>query len=106
MLFFPLTLAYAVIVQRAMDVPILLRMGSKYLLTSTALKIFRIAGIAALIWFVGIPLFTHHHAPLTTAFWAAVLLLFGFLFLKKRSPTDLCNSGSTANSFGKRLTPK
>ena len=89
MLFFPLTLAYVVIVQRAMDVPILLRMGSKYLLASTTVKILRIAGIAALIWFVGIPLFIHHHKPTTTAFWVAVLLLFGFLFLKKRSPTDL-----------------
>ncbi len=89
MLFFPLTLAYVVIVQRAMDVRILLRMGSKYLLASTTLKVFRIAGIAALIWFIAVPLFTHHHDPLTAAFWGAVLLLFGFLFLKKKSPTDL-----------------
>ena len=89
MLFFPLTLAYVVIVQRAMDVRILLRMGSKYVLASASLKVFRIAGIVALLWFVAIPLFTHHHDLLTTAFWGAVLLLFGFLFLKKRSPTDL-----------------
>ena len=61
MLFFPLTLAYVVIVQRAMDVRILLRMGSKYLLASTTVNIFRIAGIAALIWLVAVPLFTHHH---------------------------------------------
>ncbi len=89
MLFFPLTLAYVVIVQRAMDVRILLRMGSKYLLASATLKIFRIAGIAALIWFIAVPLFAHHHDLLTTAFWSAVLLLVGFLFLKQKSPTDL-----------------
>jgi len=89
MLFFPLTLAYVVIVQRAMDVRILLRMGSKYLLASATLMAFRIAGIAALIWFIAVPLFTRHHGPVTTAFWGAVLLFFGFLFLKKRSPTDL-----------------
>jgi sigma-B regulation protein RsbU (phosphoserine phosphatase) len=89
MLFFPLALAYVVIVQRAMDVRILLRMASKYLLASTTLKVFRIAGIAALIWFIAVPFFTHHHDPLTAAFWGAALLLFGFLFLKKRSPTDL-----------------
>lgn len=89
MLFFPLTLAYVVIVQRAMDVRILLRMGSKYLLATTTLKVFRFAGIAALTWFIALPLFAHHQAPLTTAFWTAVLLLFGFLFLKKTSPTDL-----------------
>ncbi|MBV8832976.1 MAG: SpoIIE family protein phosphatase [Acidobacteriaceae bacterium] len=89
MLFFPLTLAYVVIVQRAMDVRILLRMGSKYLLASTTVKVFRIAGIAALIWFIAVPLFTRHRDPLIAAPWAAALLLFGFLFLKKRSPTDL-----------------
>ncbi|MGI8988379.1 MAG: GAF domain-containing protein [Bryobacteraceae bacterium] len=89
MLFFPLTLAYVVIVQRAMDVRILLRIGSKYLLASTTVKVFRFAGIAALIWFIAIPFFTRHHDPLNTVFWGAVLLLFGFLFLKKRSPTDL-----------------
>ena len=89
MLFFPLTLAYVVIVQRAMDVRILLRMGSKYLLARTTLAIARVAGMAALIWFIAIPLFTRHHNPVVAAFWGAVLLLFGFLFLKKRSPTDL-----------------
>ena len=89
MLFFPLTLAYVVIVQRAMNVRILLRMGSKYLLASTTVKVFRIAGIAALIWFIAVPLFTHHQDPLTATFWGALLLLFGFLFLKKKSPTDL-----------------
>lgn len=89
MLFFPLTLAYVVVVQRAMDVPILLRMGSKYLLASTTLKIFRVSGIAALIWFIGVPLFTHHHDPLTSALWGVVLVLFGFLFFKRSSPTDL-----------------
>ena len=89
MLFFPLTLAYVVIVQRAMDVRILLRIGSKYLLASATVWIFRIFGIAALIWFIALPLFTRRHDPLSTAFWGAVLLVFGFLFLKKRSPTDL-----------------
>jgi len=89
MLFFPLTLAYVVIVQRAMDVRILLRIGSKYLLASTTVKIFRVAGVAALIWWVAIPLFTSHHSATKTAWLAALLLLFGFLFLKKKSPTDL-----------------
>lgn len=89
MLFFPLTLAYVVIVQRAMDVRILLRMGSKYLLASTTVKIFRVAGIAALIWLIAVPVFTHRLGLLKTAVGGAVLLLFGFLFLKKKSPTDL-----------------
>jgi sigma-B regulation protein RsbU (phosphoserine phosphatase) len=89
MLFFPLALAYVVIVERAMDVGILLRMGSKYLLASTTVKVARVAGIAAIVWFIAIPLFTHHHDPLTATYLLAVLLLLGFLLLKKRSPTDL-----------------
>ncbi|MGH9655011.1 MAG: SpoIIE family protein phosphatase, partial [Bryobacteraceae bacterium] len=89
MLAFPLSLAYVVIVQRAMDVPILLRMSSKYLLASTTAKVARVAGIAALLWFIAIPLVTHHHTPQKTAFLSAVLLIFGFLFLKRKSPTDL-----------------
>ncbi len=89
MLFFPLSLAYVVIVQRAMDVPILLRMGSKYLLARTTVTIARVAGIVALIWLIAVPVFTHRLGPLKTAVGGALLLLFGFLFLKKKSPTDL-----------------
>ncbi len=89
MLFYPLTLAYVVIVQRAMDVRILLRMGSKYLLASATLMVFRIVGIACLIWLVAIPLFTHRHTLPFQVFWGAALVLFGYLFLSKRSPADL-----------------
>ncbi len=45
---FPLTLAYVVIVQRAMDVRILLRMGTKYLLARATLLILEL-GIAAFL---------------------------------------------------------
>jgi sigma-B regulation protein RsbU (phosphoserine phosphatase) len=89
MLFFPLSLAYVVIVQRAMDVRILLRMGTKYLLARTTLTVLRIAGIVALVWFIAVPLLTHRHSPSTTLLWTAVLLAFAFLFFKKKSPTDL-----------------
>jgi sigma-B regulation protein RsbU (phosphoserine phosphatase) len=85
----PVTLAYVIVVQRAMDVRILLRTGSKYLLASTTLKFFRIAGIAALLWFVALPLFSHHHDPVTATFWGAVLLLSAILFFDKSAPTDL-----------------
>ncbi len=89
MLFFPLTLAYVVIVQRAMDVRILLRMGSKYLLASATVTVFRIGGITALIWFVAVPLVTQHHEPLKVALQSAMLLVAAFLLLKKRSIADL-----------------
>ena len=84
----PVTLTYLIVVQRVMDVRILLRIGSKYLLASATVSVFRMAGIAAVIWFVAIPLFSHHHAPVTAAFWGAMLLLFGFLLFKHRSPAD------------------
>jgi sigma-B regulation protein RsbU (phosphoserine phosphatase) len=89
MLFFPLTLAYVVIVQRAMGVRILLRMGSRYLLARTTVTIARVAGIAALIWLIAVPLFTRPLGPLETLVAGALLLLFGFLFLKKKSPTHV-----------------
>jgi sigma-B regulation protein RsbU (phosphoserine phosphatase) len=49
MLTFPLTLSYIVIVQRAMDVRILLRMGTKYALARTTMAVVQLA-IAALIF--------------------------------------------------------
>jgi phosphoserine phosphatase RsbU/P len=49
MLTFPLTLSYIVIVQRAMDVRILLRMGTKYVLARTTLAVVQFA-VAALIF--------------------------------------------------------
>lgn len=89
MLFFPLTLAYVVIVQRAMNVRILLRMGSKYLLASTTVKVFRISGVTALSWFVAVPVFMGQHNLVRTVIECAALLLFGFLVIKRRSPADL-----------------
>ncbi len=55
MLFFPLTLAYVVVVQRAMDVRILLRMGTMYLLARTTVNILRFIGAASLLWLVAHP---------------------------------------------------
>jgi sigma-B regulation protein RsbU (phosphoserine phosphatase) len=49
MLTFPLTLSYVVIVQRAMDVRILLRMGTKYALARTTMAVVQLA-VAALIF--------------------------------------------------------
>lgn len=86
---FPVTLAYVLIVQRAMDVNILLRMGTKYLLARTTLVILRIGGILALVWFIAVPLLVHRHSFSTTLLWSTVLLAFAFLFFKKKSPTDL-----------------
>jgi phosphoserine phosphatase RsbU/P len=48
-LFFPFTLAYVVVVQRAMDVRILLRMGTKYALARATLTAVRVSLLATLI---------------------------------------------------------
>jgi sigma-B regulation protein RsbU (phosphoserine phosphatase) len=69
----PVTFAYVIVVQRA----------------STTVKFFRIAGVAALVWFVAVPLFSHHHDPVTATLWGGMLLLVAYLFFKQRSPTDL-----------------
>jgi phosphoserine phosphatase RsbU/P len=50
MLVFPLALAYVVIVQRAMDVRILLRMGTRYALARGSIMVVELA-VAALIFF-------------------------------------------------------
>ena len=46
---FPFTLAYVVVVQRAMDVRILLRMGTKYALARATLATIRVSLLATLI---------------------------------------------------------
>src|SRR5258707_1961520 len=48
-LLFPVTVAYVVVVQRAMDVRILLRMGTKYALARATILIFQFAVIAFLM---------------------------------------------------------
>jgi len=89
MLFFPLSLAYVVVVQRAMDVRILLRMGTMYLLARTSINILRFSGAAALVWFVALPLIEHRHSAATVALWTTVLFAFALLYSTKKSPTDL-----------------
>jgi len=53
---FPLTLAYVLIVQRAMDVRILLRMGTKYLLAKATIVVLEIAIGGGLIFGLLVPL--------------------------------------------------
>ncbi|HZQ50760.1 MAG TPA: SpoIIE family protein phosphatase [Bryobacteraceae bacterium] len=57
---YPLGLAYVVIVQRAMDVRILLRMGTKYALARTTLGIMELAAAVLLLIFFVVPAFTTH----------------------------------------------
>lgn len=47
---FPVTLAYVLVVQRAMDIGVLLRMGTKYLLAKATLMVTEIAVAGFLLW--------------------------------------------------------
>ncbi|HTV06763.1 MAG TPA: SpoIIE family protein phosphatase [Acidobacteriaceae bacterium] len=51
----PFTLAYVVLVQRAMDVRMILRMGTRYLLAKAFLLVAQIALIGAAVWLLLIP---------------------------------------------------
>jgi sigma-B regulation protein RsbU (phosphoserine phosphatase) len=60
---FPLTLAYVLIVQRAMDVSILLRMGTKYLLARATVLTVEVALVAFLILRLIVPMMERKEHP-------------------------------------------
>jgi len=87
-LIFPFTLAYVVVVQRAMDVRILLRMGTKYALARATLSVVRtgllIGLVAALVLAIRAPAITSH-AAIRIAVLAALLLLLRSHFTRSFS---------------------
>jgi len=80
MLLFPLTLAYVVIVQRAMDVRVVIRQGLQYALARRGVLILQILLSAALFTVLAILMTSHSMNPLGTVaalaggFWAIFLL--------------------------------
>ncbi len=73
---FPLTLAYVVVVQRAMDVRILLRMGTKYALAKATLVVVQLAlGALLLFGFIIPTLERNQHRALDVAL---ILLIVAF----------------------------
>jgi sigma-B regulation protein RsbU (phosphoserine phosphatase) len=78
---FPLSLAYAVVVQRAMELRVLLRQGSKYALARTGIWIIRLAIGIGFGYFVS-KVFAHNAQRLEDLLPAAAfgLLLFGWRF--------------------------
>ncbi len=55
-LLFPFSLAYVVVVQRAMDVKILLRIGTKYILARVTLRVLQLIVTGVVVWQVVAPL--------------------------------------------------
>ncbi|MFY9748475.1 MAG: SpoIIE family protein phosphatase [Acidobacteriaceae bacterium] len=77
----PLTLAYVVVVQRALDVRVLLRIGTRYALAKATLWVVQ----AALLLVVGLRLFLpmiERRVPQPSDIWAALIFLVLFLALR------------------------
>ncbi len=72
LLFFPASVAYVVIVQRAMDVRILVRMGTRYAAARTSLVLLQIAAAAFLILQFILPAL--RHKPQEAVSWIVPLL--------------------------------
>ena len=79
-IFFPLSMAYVIVVQRAMDVRILLRQGTQYALARGTLNAVRVI-LAALLGIMLYQLVNHPQHPRTAQTWALVLALL-FLALQ------------------------
>lgn len=75
LVFFPLTMAYVIVVQRAMDVRMVIRSGVRYALASTGVKIARIVLITATVT-LAVNLAIHSRNV-----WAAILISGAGVFL-------------------------
>jgi sigma-B regulation protein RsbU (phosphoserine phosphatase) len=73
----PLTLAYVVLVQRAMDVRVILRMGTRYLMAKAFIVVLQFVLIAIGIWRLLLPVL-HKKEPEASDF-AGVLIFFGLV---------------------------
>ncbi len=80
LLLFPLTMAYVIVVQRAMEVRVALRQGIRYALAQKTLQGFRIATLALAIWAVSYAFSIHHHVWYRVG---AVVLLAAAIALRR-----------------------
>jgi sigma-B regulation protein RsbU (phosphoserine phosphatase) len=89
LLIFPLSLAYVVIVQRALDVRILMRMGTRYLLARATFAVLQIAAIGFLLFAYVVPVLRRHESRaeyvLIPTFLVVIFIRINFV---KRSPGD------------------
>ena len=81
MLFFPITLAYVIVVQRAMDVRVVIRQGLQYALARGGIRFLQIL-LTAVILFVGIYYTRVSHLSLAREITAVALLLVVVLRLR------------------------
>jgi sigma-B regulation protein RsbU (phosphoserine phosphatase) len=85
LLIFPLTLAYVVVVQRALDVRLLLRIGTKYILARTSLLILQFSVLAVILFRFLIPLLEEHRGRRLTVIVIAMFagMMFRIYFVKR-----------------------
>ncbi len=89
MMAFPFSLAYVILVQRAMDVSILVRMGTRYILARTTVFMIQFIVILLLLFYVVIPLLRlHDQSALTIVLPVFALALLLRLHFVKRSMGD------------------
>jgi sigma-B regulation protein RsbU (phosphoserine phosphatase) len=82
MLLFPTTLAYVIVVRRALDVRVVVRQGLQYALATSGIRILQIL-LTALILTVGITFANKHHLSLANQL-TTFGLLFAAVFLLRR----------------------
>jgi phosphoserine phosphatase RsbU/P len=86
---FPITLAYVLIVERAMDVRILLRMGTKYLLARATVLIAEIAIVAFLIVRFIVPMMQRkEHQVLNFLLLAVCIAALFQIFIRRQSASQ------------------
>ncbi len=85
---FPFSLAYVVVVQRALDVRILLRMGTKYLLARATLAVLQIVLAAIVVWKLVEPLLSKNtlqlHDVILPLVIAGIVIAIAYFGLSRR----------------------
>jgi sigma-B regulation protein RsbU (phosphoserine phosphatase) len=104
---FPLTLAYVLIVQRAMDVRILLRMGTRYLLARATVLTIEAALVAFLLLRFIVPMMQRKEHQLLNLILLAVCIGVLFqVFILRDSFSQRLNAGSIVSSFARLTTAR
>jgi sigma-B regulation protein RsbU (phosphoserine phosphatase) len=86
LLIFPLSLGYVVVVQRALDVRILMRMGTRYLLARATFEVIQIVAIGFLLIAYVVPMLRRHERGVYIFIPIFLLALFIRINFVKRSP--------------------
>ena len=97
--FFPMTLAYVLVVQRAMDIRVLLRLGTKYLLAKATIFLLQVAIALTLVLRLIVPMRERkEHQTLYIVLLLAITALVSRAFFFATASAGGCKAGSIENS--------